>query len=379
VPSIGYSSIWSLWSEWSMCNCNKPEEFRFRIRECRNSMTSASVKNEECAGPYKEVKPCDKTHCQTQSQSYPAQPFDYSQQSSQTTTLSSAALTQLPHSFMIFPTTSTPSTISSEWSEWSSCSAKCGMGSRTRIRHCSKEKLDFPCEGSELIMERGSCSSFVNCTDVWTEWNSWSSCSVGCGDGFSYRKRVCNGSRCIGPANEVKPCSSHVNCTNSIQSISDKSEGYKIEERTQTNNLNNNNNNNINNNNYYGNSNYYNNRNFNYGSNFNSIDANKNLNNFSPTYFNNLNSQSVNTNNKTNSIYNLGYGGLSSQSNKKVNNSDSYGLNSYKNSYSYSNNQNSVNSRWEICATLCNHTAKLENPICHKYNCIQNETSNTSK
>ena len=71
-------------------------------------------------------------------------------------------------------------------------------------------------------MERSVCTSYTSCaTSWWQDWNEWSPCSVTCGQGFSFRKRVCAGAYCEGASQELKPCSSQVDCvqppTSSIQ------------------------------------------------------------------------------------------------------------------------------------------------------------------
>jgi hypothetical protein len=50
----------------------------------------------------------------------------------------------------------------------------------------------------------------------WADWSSWSNCSVDCGQGFSYRKRVCLQSKCDGSSNEIKFCISKIGCQDSI-------------------------------------------------------------------------------------------------------------------------------------------------------------------
>jgi hypothetical protein len=46
------------------------------------------------------------------------------------------------------------------WSKWSECSSKCGEGSRSRYRKCSTLNFDFPCDGSQMILERSACKSY---------------------------------------------------------------------------------------------------------------------------------------------------------------------------------------------------------------------------
>lgn len=104
-----------------------------------------------------------------------------------------------------------------EWSAWSECSSKCGIGTRTRIKKCSNLDFNFPCESTELIMERTICSSNISCPELipkWSDWSEWSICSVECGQGYSARKREClgNTSNCEGPSTEIKVCTNRSGC-----------------------------------------------------------------------------------------------------------------------------------------------------------------------
>jgi hypothetical protein len=174
-------ATWSNWSEWSMCNtsCSSSVEFSRRTRECviPAGVDKKTLLKSECNGPNKEIRQCD------------------------TTTM-----------------TKCENKSPNEWSEWSECSVKCGVGTRTRIRKCSKLKNDFPCEGSELIMERSVCN--VSCAirsdhlSQWSDWSDWSVCSVSCGTGVSTRRRVClAGSDCPpGQASETKTCVNNTGC-----------------------------------------------------------------------------------------------------------------------------------------------------------------------
>lgn len=183
-PSI--IAMWSAWSEWSSCNssCTNKQnipEYHFRTRECKippNGKQFFPIKN-ECFGSNKEIKKCDPVSC----------PKDIDRVVSSET----------------------------EWSNWSECSVRCGIGTRSRLRKCSKAKMDFPCDGNELIMERSVCSSdcsnqVINKTYQWSVWSDWSSCSVSCGQGYSIRKRMCPGDSCVGPPHEIRFCASSIGC-----------------------------------------------------------------------------------------------------------------------------------------------------------------------
>ena len=125
-----------------------------------------------------------------------------------------------------YPTLPCPIEPPTMWSEWTKCSTQCGNGTRSRIRYCSKKSYDFPCEGKELIMEKTLCTSYVGCSSSssspspspssnWSAWSDWSPCSVGCGQGYSSRQRVCpTDAHCQGSPQEIKPCTDTTQCSN---------------------------------------------------------------------------------------------------------------------------------------------------------------------
>lgn len=116
-----------------------------------------------------------------------------------------------------------------EWDEWaafSDCSVSCDKGVQVRRRRCidpttkaSRSTLD--CYGSDV--EFKSCDMGV--CPFFSEWAAWSACdaSTTCGQGSKKRARSClhNGlvgkdRRCMGPAEEVAPCSG-LTCENPVR------------------------------------------------------------------------------------------------------------------------------------------------------------------
>ena len=110
------------------------------------------------------------------------------------------------------------------WSEWTTCSRTCGSGERTRTRKCndqtSSRDKNNPCK--ENLFEREICNS-QKCP-VYTEWSSWSSCSLTCGGGSQERTRIC-----IQPTRAVFTNSfSEANSKKKVTCIGDPSEVRQV-------------------------------------------------------------------------------------------------------------------------------------------------------
>eukprot|EP00929_Paragymnodinium_shiwhaense_P050191 TRINITY_DN25294_c0_g2_i1.p1 TRINITY_DN25294_c0_g2~~TRINITY_DN25294_c0_g2_i1.p1 ORF type:complete len:1607 (+),score=365.13 TRINITY_DN25294_c0_g2_i1:131-4951(+) len=79
----------------------------------------------------------------------------------------------------------------SSWTTWTACSAKCGVGSKTRSRqvtaHASVDGKGFNGQLSELAACKGTECHAVDC--AWSEWTPWTSCTLTCGGGYKKRTR----------------------------------------------------------------------------------------------------------------------------------------------------------------------------------------------
>uniref|UniRef100_A0A3B3XWQ1 Spondin-like TSP1 domain-containing protein n=1 Tax=Poecilia mexicana TaxID=48701 RepID=A0A3B3XWQ1_9TELE len=103
------------------------------------------------------------------------------------------------------------------WSHWSRCSSDCDSGVQMRKRLCSSpmpqhggSNCSGSCEGGVL-----QCRSVPGChvDGGWGQWGAWSECSVPCGGGVTFRRRLCDnpapqagGRGCLGTAEQKKDC-----------------------------------------------------------------------------------------------------------------------------------------------------------------------------
>ncbi|XP_019637231.1 PREDICTED: brain-specific angiogenesis inhibitor 1-like [Branchiostoma belcheri] len=112
-----------------------------------------------------------------------------------------------------------------EWSEWQSigsCSVTCGGGKQVRRIRILRRRLCLlqdgqhvqKCEGknntlADVEEELLSCNNIscpVPVISAWMTWSMFDDCSETCGGGLQIRRRQCNGSSCIGEAEEIRVC-----------------------------------------------------------------------------------------------------------------------------------------------------------------------------
>ncbi|KAJ8359776.1 hypothetical protein SKAU_G00163010 [Synaphobranchus kaupii] len=165
---------WSPWSEWTECTVTCGTGTQQRGRSC-------DATSNPCAGPSIQTRKCSLGKCDSRVR----QDGRWSL-----------------------------------WSPWSSCSATCGEGQITRIRHCNAPVPQLggkDCQGNGRETQR--CEAKPCPVDGgWGPWSPWATCSVTCGGGIRGRTRVCNsprpqygGKRCIGEAKSTDVCNKQ-NC-----------------------------------------------------------------------------------------------------------------------------------------------------------------------
>ncbi|XP_053376882.1 SCO-spondin-like [Mercenaria mercenaria] len=118
----------------------------------------------------------------------------------------------------------------SQWSQWSSCSATCNFGSKTRTRNCTYDAMaphGNTCAGKNS--ETKFCRHTLCAVDgIWSQWTSWSTCSVTCGSGgTSTRQRKCafpvpgapHGRGCTGVSVQNRTCGDRNNTQCAVDGV----------------------------------------------------------------------------------------------------------------------------------------------------------------
>ncbi|XP_010966398.3 properdin [Camelus ferus] len=110
----------------------------------------------------------------------------------------------------------------SPWSTWTPCSMTCTEGSQLRHRRCVGQGGQCPdkMEPGTLQWQLQACEDQPCCPEMggWSNWGSWTSCSVTCSRGTRTRHRACDqpvpkcGGGCLGEAKESEACDTKQVC-----------------------------------------------------------------------------------------------------------------------------------------------------------------------
>uniref|UniRef100_A0AAZ1XVT6 VWFC domain-containing protein n=1 Tax=Oreochromis aureus TaxID=47969 RepID=A0AAZ1XVT6_OREAU len=101
----------------------------------------------------------------------------------------------------------------SQWGAWTECSLSCGGGVKFRRRLCDNPSPQSGGRGCLGDAEQQRACNTHLCTESvgpWLPWSQWSACSVSCGGGQQYRSRVCSSPACSGLSHQSKICNTHV-------------------------------------------------------------------------------------------------------------------------------------------------------------------------
>ncbi|CAM4716840.1 hypothetical protein PO909_018398 [Leuciscus waleckii] len=112
-----------------------------------------------------------------------------------------------------------PQAAWTQWSSWSECSMSCTEGVRQRRRSCYGNGA---CSDPENLgtVQTEPCEENKCCPveGGWSEWGKWQPCSVTCKKGLTKRQRTCSsplpqcGGSCIGEEEETIPCDTEIIC-----------------------------------------------------------------------------------------------------------------------------------------------------------------------
>ncbi|KAK5602651.1 hypothetical protein CRENBAI_005750 [Crenichthys baileyi] len=100
-----------------------------------------------------------------------------------------------------------------QWGTWAECSLPCGGGVTFRRRLCNNPAPQSGGRGCQGVAEQKKDCNMQMCTDSvdpWLPWSVWSKCSVTCGGGQQSRSRVCTSPPCHGISRQSKMCNTQV-------------------------------------------------------------------------------------------------------------------------------------------------------------------------
>uniref|UniRef100_A0A3B5KU71 Uncharacterized protein n=1 Tax=Xiphophorus couchianus TaxID=32473 RepID=A0A3B5KU71_9TELE len=245
---------WSLWSRWSPCSSDCDSGVQTRERLC--SSPTPQHRGSNCSGPHIQTKDCNSHPCSVDGAWSRWSDWTDCSKSCGGGIQSRRRLCDSPSpegagnyceglgtEVRACNTDHCPVHGSwSSWSAWSECD-ECA-GSSIRTRQCNSPPARFgglPCLGESRQSRRCHDNSTVcsgqpterfhsdcNCSvpgchvdGGWGQWGAWTECSLPCGGGVTFRRRLCDnpapqagGRGCLGAAEQKKDCNMQM-CTGS--------------------------------------------------------------------------------------------------------------------------------------------------------------------
>ncbi|XP_060586807.1 SCO-spondin-like isoform X3 [Ruditapes philippinarum] len=155
---------WETWMSWSNCNVSCGGGASLRQRVCHEPQHGGA----DCEGAHEETMECGTLDCSVDG-------------------------------------------IWEMWSNWTECTKTCGTGVQTRNRTCTGPfNGGAECDG-DADAKRDCNENMCPVDGIYGEWSEWSSCSLTCGRGTTFRNRTCfgpyfDGAPCQGPNNQSENC-----------------------------------------------------------------------------------------------------------------------------------------------------------------------------